>query len=112
MSKDIEIELEKLRGLRKLCHGPLAAMLVAFLLGFVLPESMEPFIKVVAFASVAAFFATFFYSFKINNFVCPRCGQRFHAKRSDGGWYSYNLFARKCKNCGLMLNGGNAHEHL
>ena len=112
MSKDIETELEKLRRIRKLCHGPLAVMLVAFLLSFVLPDSMALLIKIVGLACVVAFFATFFYSFKINSFVCPRCGQRFHVKRSNGGWHSYNLFARQCKNCGLLLNGDNAHEHL
>ena len=112
MSKEIEIELENLRGLRKLCHAPLAVMLAAFVLSFVLPDSMAPLIKLIGFACVAAFFATFFYSFKINGFVCPRCNQKFHVKRSNGGWYSYNLFARQCLNCGLLLNGGNAHEHL
>lgn len=112
MSKDIEIELKKLRGLRKLCHAPFVVMLVAFPLGFVLPESMDLIIKIVGFTGVAAFFVTFFYSFKINNFVCPRCNQRFHLKRSNSGWYSYNLFARQCQSCGLLLNGGNAHEHL
>lgn len=34
--RDVKIELEKLRDLRKLCHGPLVVMLVAFLLGFAL----------------------------------------------------------------------------
>lgn len=108
----INSELEKLRSMRKLCHRPLALLFVLASLSAFTPAVLKPLASFIGTVCVLVFFATFIYSFKINRFPCPRCGKRFHIKNTKSGFFIYNLFTRKCLNCGLLLNGANSNAQL
>lgn len=56
--------------------------------------------------------------------MCPRCGNGFFQRRGwrprgpqsqmrrSGMRFNVNVFGRRCLNCGLRLDGSNAHESL
>jgi len=78
----------------------IGCILVPFIIGLPLErlfESSTP-ILVVSVLSLVFFFK---YGMNLLMFKCPRCQSNFFSKKLDA-YSGYNIFSRKCLNCGLQ----------
>ena len=103
--------LRAIRIMRTASHFPI---LLLFIFGlaqaFIFSESWKeyslPLFKLIfLFAAIG-----FVLGFGVRFMDCPRCGNKFHHKKTGETiikWYMYNEFARACLHCGLKLNGSN-----
>jgi hypothetical protein len=105
----IRERLRKLRWMRYLSHGPMAAfaflVVVEALSAPPLSESANRAANVVLpFA-----FAGFALGFWLRSRPCPRCGLPFFQTRRQFGsgrvWPVWNEFSSQCLNCGLHIDG-------
>jgi hypothetical protein len=105
--EEIQAGLARIRTKRRWSHLPfLAALLgsLAFnLAGRMWPEASSfarPVLTPIFLVAIVCIFAV-----PVVGLRCPRCRGFFHA----GGGYR-NDFARKCRNCGLRLDGKDAAD--
>ena len=119
MQKSILIELSIIRELKNLALIPLAIFLSCVVSFFILKilgteEEFSPFYQMSFFLGIFGFIMTFV---KLD-IKCPNCDKAFNKreklKEISGNrlnTWAFNVLARKCMNCGIMLSGKNVNEY-
>ena len=113
-------ELEDIKGLKNLSAIPLLIFLVCVVIFFILKffgidSWFLPFYQISFFLGIFGFFMSLVKS----HVKCPNCEKMFNRReksREIAGMnfstWVFNVFTRKCMNCGIMLNGRNVNEYV
>jgi hypothetical protein len=108
----IRAGLRKLRWIRNLSHGPMAAFALLVLVEMLASPPISDSANRAANVVLPFAFAGFVLGFWLRRRRCPRCGLPFFQTRyrfaSGRAWPVWNEFSSKCLNCGLHIDGRDA----
>lgn len=108
----IQARLARLRWLRLLIYGPVAAFTLLVLVEMLASPPLSQSANRAANLILPLAFAGFVLSFWLRSQRCPRCGLPFFQTRRrlpSGRQYPvWNDFTGKCLNCGLHIDGRDA----
>jgi len=110
-NNDLIEGLDKIRFTKNLTDIPLLFFVISAVIFFTLKalDMGEWFLPIYQLSFVGAFIG-FAMTFVQHFIKCPNCTKRFNVK-TNGPFFYFNIFTRKCLNCGIKVNKSNINDY-